>query len=96
METWAGVWRDRVHQPVYWLSPDKVEEIVSWRGVSPWEYKRDWKEIPYPEVLGLAKEAVQKMPDSPVEYICDQFEIVRRHPATIEIFETWIEAYKAL
>ena len=96
VETWAGVWRDRVHQPVYWLSPDKVEEIVSWRGVSPWEYKRDWKEIPYPEVLGLAKEAVQKMPDSPVEYICDQFEIVRRHPATIEIFETWIEAYKAL
>jgi len=96
VEPWAGVWRDDIHQPVYWLSPEDVQGVVAWRGVSPWDYRREWKEIAYPEILGLAKEAVERKPGNPVEYICDQLEIRQRHPATIEIFETWVEAYKTL
>jgi very-short-patch-repair endonuclease len=92
VEKWSGVWRDGIHQPVYWLRPDYVQEVAAWRGLAPWGYERDWKEIAYPEALGLAREAVEKKPDSPVEYICDEFGITRRHPTTIETFEGWIDA----
>lgn len=92
LKPWAGVWNDHVHPPVYWTSQDQVEAILPWRGINAFGYTRDWQEIAYPEALGLAKQALMKQPLDPVDYICNEFELKRRHTKTLEEFANWVSA----
>ena len=73
IKPWSGLKRDGVHKPVVWSRPEDVVDEMTWRGIAPWGYVRDWSEIPYPEAKGLARLALQKSPDNPVNYICNIF-----------------------
>ncbi len=94
LNAWAGVWNDRIHPPVYWASPDQVMDIIPWRGIDVFGYLRDWQEIAYPEALGLAKQALLKQPSDPVDFICNEFALKRRHAKTLEEFSAWVNAVR--
>tara|TARA_R110002072_G_scaffold64_9_gene433 strand:- start:30582 stop:36431 length:5850 start_codon:yes stop_codon:yes gene_type:complete len=90
IKPWAGLIRDGVHRPVVWSSPEKIVDEMPWRGLDPWGYERDWSEIPYPEAKGLARLALQKQPTDPVDFICNEFKLKRRHEKTLTEFQAWI------
>lgn len=94
LKPWAGVWDDGIHLPVYWPSPEQVVTILPWRGVNAFGYARDWQEIAYPEALGLAKEAMMKQPSDPVDFICNEFAIQRRHASTLDEFASWVNVVR--
>ena len=94
VDSWAGVHRAEGREPIYWLSPDDVVDVINWRGLSPFGDDRDWKEIAFPETLGLAREAIEKNPQDPVGYIVDVFKLKRRNAATLEVFQGWVDAEK--
>jgi len=88
---WAGLVRDGVHKPVVWSHPAKIVDEMPWRGLAPWGYERDWSDIPYPEALGLARLARVERPGDPVDYICEEFQLKRRHEKTIAEFQGWVD-----
>ncbi len=92
VDPWAGIHRREGHEPAYWLSPDGVVDVLPWRGLSPFGYERVWSEIAFPEALGLAREAIERQPHDPVDYICSVFELKRRYAKTVEVFKTWVDA----
>jgi len=89
---WVGSKTFNDRRPVLWRSPDDVVDVISWRGIAPFGSNRDWKEIPYPEAIGLAIKALLESPRDPVNYICEEFQLKRRHPATLAIFQTWVDS----
>jgi very-short-patch-repair endonuclease len=95
VDSWAGIHQSESHEPVYWLSPDDVVDVLSWRGLSPFGYERDWSEIAFPEALGLAREAIEQQPSDPVDYICNEFKLKRRHTNTLETLQSWVDAAKS-
>lgn len=94
IKPWSGLMRDGVHKPVVWSRPEEIVEEMSWRGLDPWGDERDWSEIPYPEAKGLARLALQKSPNDPVNYICNVFKLKRRHEKTLEQFQSWVDDIK--
>ncbi|CAA0105879.1 Uncharacterised protein [Halioglobus japonicus] len=94
IDSWAGIHRTEGQEPVYWLSPEQVVDVMPWRGLSPFGYERDWKEIAYPESIGLAIEAIKRSPEDPVDYICNTFQIKRRTVRTLETFQEWVDTAK--
>ncbi len=90
IKSWAGVKRDGIHKPVVWLTPNDIVEEMTWRGRAPWGEERQWTEIPYPEVKGLVRLAIEKSPKDPVDYICKVFKLERRHEKTLEKFQSWV------
>jgi very-short-patch-repair endonuclease len=91
IDSWAGIGKYGDNEPVYWLSPKDITKVLSWRGLSPFGYDRDWKEIALPEAIGLALEAVKCAPANPVDYICNTFGLKRRHSTTLEVFQSWVD-----
>lgn len=91
VEPWVGIHRSEGHEPVYWLSPEDVANVFPWRGLSPFGYERDWSEIARPEAIGLAREALERQPSDPVDYICRAFDLKRRYPKTLESFQAWVD-----
>jgi very-short-patch-repair endonuclease len=91
IDSWAGIHRYKENDPVYWLSPEHITEVVSWRGLNPFDYDRDWSEIALPEAIGLAREAIKQQPLSPVNYICTAFNLKKRYPKTLDIFQSWVD-----
>lgn len=91
VDAWAGIHRPEGYEPVYWLSTGDIVDIQPWRGLSPFGYERNWSEIAYPEAIGLAREAIERQPMDPVDYICNTFELKRRHTKTLEIFHNWVD-----
>jgi very-short-patch-repair endonuclease len=91
IDSWAGIGKYGDNEPVYWLSPKDITKVLSWRGLSPFGYDRDWKEIALPEAIGLALEAVKYAPANPVDYICNTFGLKRRHSTTLEVFQSWVD-----
>ena len=61
-----------------------------------WGYERDWKEIAHPEALGLALHATRKRPSNPIDFICDEFDLSRRHESTLAVFASWIKDAESL
>jgi very-short-patch-repair endonuclease len=92
IKSWVGLVRDGIHRPVVWYSPKDIAEEIPWRGIAPWGQNRDWRQIPFPEAIGLAKAALEKAPDDPVNFICDVFELKKRHPGTLDEFHSWIKS----
>jgi very-short-patch-repair endonuclease len=89
---WAGIQEIEGQKTVIWRSPDDVKAEISWRGLDAFGEERNWIDIPYPEVLGLAREAKEKQPNDPVNYICETLQIKRRHESTIKQFQEWVDA----
>ena len=96
VDSWAGILRPQGQEPVYWASEQDVVEVTPWRGLIPFGYERNWSEIAYPEALGLAREAIGHQPSKPVDYICNEFDLKRRHPKTMDIFQDWVNAALSL
>ena len=94
IKPWSGLKRDGVHKPVVWSCPDEIVEEMPWRGLDPWGDERGWSEVPYPEAKGLARLALQKSPNDPVDYICNVFKLKRRHEKTLEEFQSWVDEIK--
>lgn len=95
IESWAGIAEVDDHSPTVWLCPDDIVDEISWRGVDAFGYSRLWSEIPYHETLGLARYALEKAPHDPVTYMCDEFDLKRRHETTLSVFSEWIDRVKA-
>lgn len=91
VDPWAGIHNSEGQEPVYWLSPNDVVDVLPWRGLSPFGYEREWSEIAFPEALGLAREAIERQPRNPVDYICSLFELKRRHAKTLKTFQSWVD-----
>ena len=96
IDGWAGVLRLDGHDPVYWLAPNQIVTVTEWRGLAPFGYERTWREIAYPEALGLALEALKRQPSDPVDYICNCFELKRRASSTIATFQEWLRGAQQL
>ena len=95
-EGWAGVLRLEGEAPVYWSSPEEIVDLIPWRGLNAFGDEREWSELAYPEALGLACEALEKQPSDPVDYICNVFELRRRHSTTLATFNSWVESARLI
>jgi len=91
IKPWAGLKEDGVHKSVVWSSPEEIVDEMVWRGVDVWGDERVWSEIPYPEIRGLVRLALEESPDAPIDYICNIFKLKRRHEKTIEQFQSWVD-----
>lgn len=92
IKPWAGFKVYKGKSPVVWKSPEDIADEIPWRGVEPFGYERDWKELPYPEAIGLAKQALLNASQDPVNYICNEFKLKRRHSTTIDEFQSWVDS----
>ena len=91
ISSWAGISKIEGEKDVVWLSPDDIVEEIPWRGVDAFEGDREWSRLPFPECIGLAKFALEKSPSKPVDYMCELFDLKRRHEKTLEKFGYWVE-----
>ncbi len=91
IKPWAGLIRDGIHKPVVWLCPEDVVDEIPWRGHQAWGEKREWSDIPYPEIKSLVRLALKHSPSDPVSYIFDVFKLKRRHEKTLEQFQSWVD-----
>ena len=96
LNPWAGIWEQAGKGRAYWLSPEDVESVVKWRGLAPFGDTRTWREIAYPERLGLATLALEQSPDDPVGFIFDTFQLQKRHERTELEFAAWLDDAKQL
>ena len=69
-------------------------ELIDWRGIEPFGYGRKWNELAYEEALGLAKFALEKDALDPVDVMCQEFNLKRRHETTLKQFNQWVSEYK--
>ncbi len=92
----AGIKRNEDYSPTLWISPDRIVDLIDWRGIEPFGFERKWSELAYEEALGLAKFALKKDADSAVDIMCEELGIKRRHETTVKQFNLWIEEYKKL
>jgi hypothetical protein len=90
IEPWAGIAEVEGHKPTVWASPEDVVEEIEWRGVDAFGYPRAWNELAYQEALGLARHALEVAPNNPVDYMCEVFDLKRRHEKTLGIFNDWV------
>ena len=90
VEQFAGINENEGYSPTLWLSPEDRVDLIDWRGVDVFGFDRKWSELAYEEALGLAKYAVAKSPDSPVDVMCDELKLKRRHETTLLQFNRWI------
>lgn len=93
VKPWAGLAVHNSKDVTVWYSPNDVVDIIEWRGVDAFGTPRDWTSVAYPERLGLAKYAIEKAPNDPVDFIFNEFRLSRRTKSTSAKFESWVEAY---
>lgn len=89
---WAGIQHIENEKTVIWLSPSDIKSELAWRGFTAFGEERNWSDVPYPEAIGLAKEAIKCRPSDPVDYICEEFKLKRRHETTLKQFGMWVAA----
>lgn len=92
LKPWAGILTIKGEEPTCWATPEDVQKIHNWRGLSPFGYERRWQEIAFPEIASLVSEAIAQRPNDPVDYICEAFELKRRAEKTLEIFASWVNS----
>lgn len=92
---WAGVVETSGWEPTLWASPKHITAEVAWRGLSPFGYERIWTEISYQEAMGLVRYSLQQAPMDPVNFMCDEFALKRRHETTLTQFRNWIEQFNS-
>ncbi len=90
---WAGIAKHQSGEVTVWKSTDDIEDLVHWRGVNAFGIPREWNTIAYPERLGLVKNALEKSPNDPVDYIFNEFSLSRRTKSTTNKFESWVNEY---
>ncbi|MEG3768763.1 hypothetical protein [Alteromonas sp. 14N.309.X.WAT.G.H12] len=91
VEGFAGINEKPGYSPTLWLEPKDRVDLIEWRGVDAFGYERKWNELAYEEALGLAKFAIAQNPHSPVDVMCDELKLKRRHETTISQFNQWID-----
>jgi hypothetical protein len=88
--------RETSHGPdgerVYWPKESQVEQVVPFRGMSVNAEVRDWKDVPYPEKLGLAKECANS--HNSVAEMAKRVGLGRLSSKTSEEFELLLVPYK--
>ncbi|MDK9789300.1 hypothetical protein KI745_21220 [Vibrio sp. D421a] len=91
LDTFAGIKESDGYSPTLWVSPSNMVDLIEWRGVEAFGYERKWNELSYEEALGLAKFAIQKNPEAPIDVICDELNIKRRHETSLNQFAIWLK-----
>lgn len=91
IKNWAGFWRDGDEKTTVWLCPEDVCDEIPWRGLNAFGVERDWKELCYQEQIGIARAALENQPDTPVDWLFNEFQINRRHSSTEAEFKEWME-----
>jgi very-short-patch-repair endonuclease len=92
---WAGIAKHQSGEVTVWKSSDDIEDLVQWRGLNAFGIPRDWNTIAYPERLGLVKDALERSPTAPVDYIFNEFSLNRRTKSTTNKFESWVQEYQS-
>ena len=90
LKPWAGIKENSGFSPTVWLSPEDTCELIHWRGVNAFGYERNWKELAFEEALGLATFAKSNNSSNPVEEMCSELGLKRKHETTIKQFEQWL------
>jgi len=90
---WAGLIEIPGWEHTLWSSPELITDEVNWRGCNAFGYPRLWSEISYQEAMGLVRVALQKSPEDPIDFICNEFELKRRHEKTLKTFQGWVELF---
>ncbi|MDU0352943.1 AAA domain-containing protein [Paraglaciecola aquimarina] len=90
VEQFAGINCNDGYSPTLWQSPEDRVDLIEWRGVDTFGFERKWSELAYEEALGLAKFAITKSSDSPIDVMCDELRLKRRHETTLSKFNQWI------
>ncbi|MFK3976464.1 DUF4011 domain-containing protein [Shewanella vesiculosa] len=91
--SWAGLVEIEGWEHTLWASPELISAEVNWRGCNAFGYPRLWSEISYQEAMGLVRIALQKAPNDPVDFICSEFKLKRRHEKTVKTFQGWIALF---
>jgi superfamily I DNA and/or RNA helicase/very-short-patch-repair endonuclease len=91
---WAGIKKHENGSKTVWLSPDDIKHLVEWRGVAAFGLPREWSSLAYPEQLGIAKYALSKSTEEPVEVIFEEFGLSRRTANTRKEYQVWIDNYR--
>jgi len=91
IKPWAGLKNERSYKPVVWSRPEDVVDEIPWRGLDVFGDEREWSDIAYPEARGLARLALQKSSNDPVGFICETFNLKRRHEKTLAEFQSWVD-----
>jgi very-short-patch-repair endonuclease len=81
-------------ETVFW--PEKIEpnEVISFRGMEIKGEKRDWRDVPYPEKLGLAVSTIESGVEDPVNAIAVQIGLGRLRQVTKEEIEKLLDDAK--
>lgn len=90
ISSWAGIVKHANVEKTVWTTPDDITLIIPWRGIDAFGVSREWTSIPVPEQIGIAKLALREQPESPVDYIFEEFRLSRRAKKTLEVFQSWI------
>ncbi|CCN84398.1 hypothetical protein VIBNISFn27_340001 [Vibrio nigripulchritudo SFn27] len=92
IKPFAGIKENSGYSPTLWSSSEQIVELIEWRGIDAFGFDRKWSELAFEEALGLAQFAIRKDSSSPIDVICEELKIKRRHEASIAKFESWINA----
>ncbi len=91
VEKFAGLKETDGYSPTLWISPSDIIDLIEWRGVEVFGYERKWSELAYEEAIGLAQFALSKNSTAPVDVMCEELRLKRRHESTLAQFNEWID-----
>jgi transcription elongation GreA/GreB family factor/very-short-patch-repair endonuclease len=82
---------------IRWASDASPSEWIPFRGLDLGTHRREWKDVPYPEKLGLAKEILHDCSsDRPIDDIAASIGLSRLHRAMLLELQSLIEAAEYL
>jgi very-short-patch-repair endonuclease len=100
---WAAISKERKPEKdpngvnIFWPKDSDSEDFIAFRGLEIGGESRSWKQVPYPEKLGLAVSVIRKHPRADhVEYMARQIGLARLTKPTREELEEFIKAAKLL
>jgi very-short-patch-repair endonuclease len=98
-QVWASIKGARANkatedgQTVFWPENMTPAEIIAFRGPAPGGVERSWRDIPHPEMLGLAAKAISEGGD-PVDAMASKLQLKRLAGGTREQLEAVVASVK--
>ncbi len=85
---WAAISKKRCstkspdEETIFWPENTESRDVVPFRGLQPQGEDRTWKDVPYPEKLGLAVSILQESHEDPVNRLAAQIGLGRLRQTT--------------
>lgn len=91
---WAGIRQHENAKTTVWKSTEDILDEIPWRGLNAFGEERSFEDLPYEEQIGIARVAILKGANDPINWLFNEFKISRRHNTTIQTFQEWIDRLK--